>query len=103
MAEDEAAFREARAEIERMCREYVEKSPYVFYPDPKRVEGVVTGLAKRRVRFGEFYCPCRLLSGDAERDKAIICPCEYHAEEIERQGYCHCRLFAAPDFKGEEE
>jgi ferredoxin-thioredoxin reductase catalytic subunit len=95
---DAKAFDEARSEIETVCREYVEGSPYVFYPDPKRVEGILDGLAKRKIRLGEYYCPCRLVTGDTEKDKGIICPCEYHAEEIERQGYCHCHLFASPDF-----
>lgn len=30
-------------------------------------------------------CPCRV--------DDFACPCEYHLEEIESQGHCHCNLF----------
>jgi ferredoxin-thioredoxin reductase catalytic subunit len=51
------------------------------------------GLARNKVRVGAAYCPCRLRSGDPEKDRIIICPCIYHEKEIEEQGACHCRLF----------
>ena len=47
-------------------------------------------------KHGERYCPCRIRSGDTEKDRLIICPCAYHEDEIENEGHCHCNLFFLP-------
>lgn len=57
------------------------------------VEGVLAGLEKRKEKFGEFYCPCRVVIGNKKKDKEIICPCVFHRGEIEVQGHCKCNLF----------
>ena len=36
-------------------------------------------------------------SGDKEKDKAIICPCIYHEDEIAKDGHCHCQLYYRKD------
>jgi len=56
-------------------------------------KAVIEGLTANKEKHGYRYCPCRVVTGDAERDKAIICPCDYHLEEIEQDGCCHCMLF----------
>ena len=50
-------------------------------------------LCATRPKFGQPYCPCRLRSGDEEKDRAIECPCVYHKDEVANQGSCHCRLY----------
>ena len=45
-------------------------------------------------------CPCRIRSGDKEKDKAIICPCIYHRDEIAKDGHCHCQLYYRKDTTG---
>ncbi|HRU05125.1 MAG TPA: ferredoxin-thioredoxin reductase catalytic domain-containing protein [Candidatus Brocadiia bacterium] len=64
-------------------------------PDAKTVEGVLRGLLKRRTRYGELYCPCRVASGDRAKDKDIICPCVFCEKEVAERGICHCRLLVA--------
>jgi len=86
--------------IRKMINDYAAHSHYKLNPDTKTVDRVVKGLVMRKIKFGYAYCPCRLVMGDAEKDKKIICPCVYHAEEIEREGECHCQLFVG-DKKGE--
>ncbi len=81
--------------IRTMLTEYAAHSPYTLNPDTKTVDRVVKGLVMRKIKYGYAYCPCRLVTGDAEKDKKIVCPCVYHAEEIEREGECHCQLFVA--------
>ncbi len=73
--------------------EYAAKGGFKLNPDRKIVEGVVKSLLDREKKFGEKYCPCRRITGDKEEDKKIVCPCIYHKEEIEKQGFCLCRLF----------
>lgn len=80
-----------RARLEK----YLNGKTFYFNPDPNIVDSVLLAMAKRKEKFGEEYCPCRRVSGDKEKDSAIICPCVYHEEEVARDGYCHCRLFTS--------
>ena len=83
-------------EIGKLIGEYEEyalKNGFKLNPDRKIVEGIVKSLLDREKKFGEKYCPCRRITGGKEEDKKIICPCVYHKEEIEKDGFCLCRLF----------
>ena len=79
--------------IRKMLNEYVAHSSYKLNSDTKIIDRVVKGLVMRKVKFGYAYCPCRLVTGDKERDKNIIFPCGYYGEEIDCDGECHCNLF----------
>ena len=85
------------AKITAWARRYAEKNGWVLNPDEQERTTVLHGLASNRAQFGKQYCPCRLRSGDLEKDKKIICPCIYHRHEIARDGHCHCRLFFRKD------
>ncbi len=89
--------------IRKMLSEYAARSPYKLNPDAKIVDRVVNGLIMRKIKFGYAYCPCRLVIGDKEKDKKIVCPCVYHAEEIERDGECHCYLFVSTNYQKKAE
>jgi ferredoxin-thioredoxin reductase catalytic subunit len=54
----------------------------------------IEGLVKRKARSGDFYCPCRIVTGNREVDKNNVCPCVTHEAEIGETGKCHCGLFA---------
>lgn len=84
-------------EVLRWAAEYAREHGWVLNPDGRVLAIVVSGLARNEKRFGARYCPCRIRSGDEERDRAIICPCIYHRDEIERDGHCHCRLYYRKD------
>jgi ferredoxin-thioredoxin reductase catalytic chain len=79
--------------IMKWVKEYAKKHGYRLNPDDKKLENVIRGLARNKERFGEKYCPCRIRSGDPEKDKKNICPCVYHEDEIRDQGSCHCNLY----------
>lgn len=76
---------------------YAKKMGFKLNPDKEALAYVLEGLATRKVKFGRRYCPCRVVTGDEEEDRKIICPCIYHKDEIEQDGKCHCELF----FKGD--
>jgi len=80
-------------EMRAWAREYAEKNGFRLNPDETQLATVLRGLARTKAKFGQRYCPCRLRSGDPEKDKAIICPCIYHKDEIEKEGSCHCNLY----------
>lgn len=81
--------------IRERIEKYVAKSPYKLNPDEKTVARVIKGLVARKKKYGYELCPCRIVTGDKEKDDKIICPCAYHEEEIRNDGKCHCDLFVA--------
>lgn len=93
----ESAQREVRQRLEK----WLENTPYQFNPDTPTVDTIIKGLALRRLKYGEEYCPCRVVQEDEEKNRGIICPCIYHEEEIAQTGICFCGLFVGPDYKPE--
>jgi ferredoxin-thioredoxin reductase catalytic subunit len=75
------------------ARTYARKHNLELNPDEKQLLTVIRGLVRNKKKFGHPYCPCRLRSGDEEKDRAIVCPCVYHQDEIAHDGSCHCRLY----------
>ncbi len=54
---------------------------------------LLNGLLTNKDRYGYMACPCRLASGKREKDKDIICPCEYRTPDLEEFGACYCGLY----------
>jgi ferredoxin-thioredoxin reductase catalytic chain len=72
---------------------YAESQGFRLNPDDRIVEGLCRGMLANEKKHGARYCPCRLVTGNKQEDKKIICPCVYHKDEIARDGHCHCSLF----------
>ncbi len=62
-------------------------------PDGKRVDRIIQRLLANDEKYGQRFCPCRPVSGDADKDRLIICPCVYHLDEVRLLGRCLCELF----------
>jgi len=71
---------------------------YYFSADKDRVFDLLSGLLENKGRYGYMCCPCRLGSGDREKDKDIICPCVYRAPDVEEFGSCYCNLYVSRDW-----
>ena len=82
-----------RDEITRRIHEHADGSVCRLNPNRRIVEAIIKGLVRRKMEFGDYYCPCRVVTGKAETDSANVCPCETHEDEIARTGQCHCALF----------
>jgi len=80
-------------QIIKNYEDYAPKNGFKLNPDRKAVERLVTGLLANEKKYGARYCPCRRVSGNKEEDREKICPCQWHREEIERDGHCFCGLF----------
>jgi ferredoxin-thioredoxin reductase catalytic chain len=80
-------------EFTKNADEYAEGAGIKLNFDETATANVVKGLFKNKEAKGEFYCPCRITSGNKEKDKDLICPCVYHRGEIELQEHCRCFLF----------
>ncbi len=74
------------------------KHGWVFHPDKEFLDILVEGLTTNYNRYGYFSCPCRDADGIREKDKDIICPCEYCAPDIQEYGSCYCGLYNDPLF-----
>ncbi len=87
------------ADARKLVEDYAQSSQYELNPNTKHVDKIIKSLAKRKLKNSYFYCPCRMLSDNKETDAKIICPCEYHHEEIKKDGICSCDLFVSSDYK----
>jgi ferredoxin-thioredoxin reductase catalytic subunit/rubredoxin len=66
---------------------------YFLNPDEEMLQGVLKGLKRNEERYGYPSCPCRLATGSLERDRDIICPCDYRDPDVEEFGNCYCALY----------
>jgi ferredoxin-thioredoxin reductase catalytic subunit/DNA-directed RNA polymerase subunit RPC12/RpoP len=83
---DELSDREIADRIEEFAR-----LRGYFFNDMK--EEILAGLLGKRRRFGDFYCPCRML-----HTPEYQCPCRpTRTGDVEDQGRCHCGLFWKED------
>ncbi len=80
-------------EVIKNYESYAQKNGFKLNPDRKAVEKLVAGLLANEKKWGARYCPCRRISENQEEDRPKICPCQWHREEIERDGHCFCGLF----------
>ncbi len=90
---------QAETDVRQLIREYVKTSSYELNPDTEKVDKIIKSLARRKLKHGHQYCPCRMISGNEEVDAKIICPCEYHIEEIKQDDICNCDLFVSSNYK----
>ena len=81
-------------EVIKQSQKYAEKNGLRLNPNKAVVKRIARGLLLNERKYGARYCPCRRVSGNIEEDRDKICPCKWHKEEIEKNGLCHCGLFA---------
>ena len=89
----------SKEKLKEMYEKYARSKGFMLNPDEKILDMLLESLIQREKKYGYRYCPCRVISGDPEKDKKIICPCVYHLEEIKRMGRCWCGIFVKPGVK----
>jgi ferredoxin-thioredoxin reductase catalytic subunit len=82
-------------------RRLQEAKGYFFNKDRQRVFDLLEGLLLNRKRYGYMACPCRLASGDRDKDRDIICPCAYREPDIREFGSCYCNLYVSQDWNAD--
>lgn len=75
-----------------------EPKGFFFNNNKAWVLEIISDLSVNRERYGYMSCPCRLSSGDREKDKDIICPCAYRAADIAEFGSCYCNLYVSREW-----
>ena len=78
-----------------MMKKVQEPKGYFFNKESDRVFDLLEALILNKQRYGYMGCPCRLLSGDRQTDRDIICPCVYRVPDIAEFGSCYCNLYVS--------
>ena len=78
-----------------MLKKVQEPKGYYFNEDKERVFELLEALILNKKRYGYMSCPCRLASGDRQKDKDILCPCIYRAPDVEEYESCYCNLYVS--------
>ncbi len=73
-----------------------------FNKDRDLVFELLESLVLNKERYGYMACPCRLACGDREKDKDIICPCEYRQADLDEFGACFCGLYISKALNNSE-
>lgn len=88
---------------QRLDRE-AEASGYHLNPDREFTRELIEGLLVNEQRYGYWACPCRLATGDKQKDLDIICPCDYRDPDLLDWGNCYCSLYVSDEvLRGEQE
>ena len=82
-------------ELYEMLKKTQEAKGYFFNKNKIRVSELLDALLFNKERYGYMACPCRLASGDREKDRDIICPCEYREPDVAEFGSCFCNLYVS--------
>ena len=81
-----------------MLKKVQEPKGYYFSKNKEMVFELIQGLMDNKNRYGYMCCPCRLASGDREKDKDIMCPCVYREADVEKYGSCYCNLYVSKEW-----
>ncbi|MFP4000002.1 MAG: ferredoxin-thioredoxin reductase catalytic domain-containing protein [Desulfobacterales bacterium] len=85
-------------ELYEKLKKVQEPEGYYFNRDKEYVFELLNALLANKERYGYMTCPCRLASGEREKDKDIICPCAYRQADVEEYGSCYCQLYVSKDW-----
>jgi len=79
-------------------RKIQEPKGYYFNRDKEKTFQLLRALLVNKDRYGYMSCPCRLATGDREKDKDILCPCVYREPDVREFGSCYCNLYVSDEW-----
>ena len=85
-------------ELYNLLKKAQEPKGYFFNKDKDWVLPILDDILVNKARYGYTSCPCRLASGDREKDRDIICPCVYREADVREYGSCYCNLYVSQDW-----
>jgi ferredoxin-thioredoxin reductase catalytic chain len=86
------------SELYEKLKKIHEPKGYCFSNDHERVMELLEALLINKDRYGYMACPCRLAAGDREKDRDIICPCDYREPDVAEFGSCYCNLYVSMEW-----
>lgn len=88
----------SKDEVKKFVEMVAEKQGWFLHPDEEFLDMLIEGLMTNFNRYGYYGCPCRLLEGNREKDKDLLCPCDYCKPDQEEYGHCYCGLYITKAF-----
>jgi ferredoxin-thioredoxin reductase catalytic chain len=85
-------------EVQKFAAKVAEFRGWILNSDDEFLKYILEGHRENFNRLGYYACPCRETFDDREKDKDIICPCEYAEADIAEYGHCYCALFLSQEF-----
>lgn len=85
--------RAAALELYERLKPLQEKKGYYFNPDMEITLSILEELLFMKNKYGYMCCPCRLSTGNREKDSDIFCPCDYREADVKEHGTCYCGLY----------
>jgi len=85
-------------ELHGLLTKSQEPQGFFFNRDSELVNDLLSSLLINKERYGYMSCPCRLATGEREKDKDIICPCEYRDDDVREYGSCYCALYVSKEY-----
>src|SRR4030042_5177552 len=71
-----------------------EKNKFILNPDKETVERLIGGVLNNEKNHRLKFCPCRMIIGDLEQDKKLVCPCNFKIQKAwKEKSECWCSLF----------
>jgi ferredoxin-thioredoxin reductase catalytic subunit len=82
-------------ELYERLKKINEPKGYLFNGEKEKTFELLRSLLTNKDRYGYMACPCRLASGDREKDRDIMCPCDYREPDVKEFGSCYCGLYVS--------
>ncbi|MFC1559940.1 ferredoxin-thioredoxin reductase catalytic domain-containing protein [Candidatus Margulisiibacteriota bacterium] len=83
-----------KKEILNAFAAFCDGNEFELNPDKEHVNAVIDGILINEKQDGLKYCPCRIKTGDLEKDMELICPCNFTIQDkYKTKGECWCGLF----------
>jgi ferredoxin-thioredoxin reductase catalytic subunit len=90
------------AELYDLLKKAQEPKGFYFNKDREWVLSILSDLLVNKERYGYSSCPCRLATGEREKDRDILCPCVYRAQDVKEFGSCYCNLYVSEDWNNDK-
>jgi len=90
------------AQLYDLLKKAQEPKGYYFNKDREWVLSILSDLLVNKERYGYSSCPCRLATGEREKDRDILCPCVYRAQDVKEFGSCYCNLYVSEDWNNDK-
>ncbi|MDX9813284.1 MAG: ferredoxin-thioredoxin reductase catalytic domain-containing protein [Sulfurimonas sp.] len=95
-------FQEQLSKTIKFTDGVIKQFNWVYNPQAEVNEGVQLGLARNKMMYGKYFCPCFMVETVDGKAKSVddrICPCKPAIEkEIPEDGVCHCGIYCTPEY-----
>ncbi|MBW2995382.1 hypothetical protein KY312_03440 [Candidatus Woesearchaeota archaeon] len=83
-----------KEELIKAWEKFAENNDFMLNTDRAFIEKVADGVLMNEKNLGMKYCPCRLKSGEFDKDLELLCPCNFKIQDCwQERGECWCGLF----------